>query len=51
MLTPELRLLTMPLYAATGANGALFGFREPWMVKSGDLRYLTDVARRRLAAR
>lgn len=43
-----LQELTMGHYAATGANGALFGFREPWMVKKGDLRNLTDAARRRL---
>ena len=40
-----LRELTMPRYFATGANGALFGFRRPLMVKEGDLRYLTDAAR------
>lgn len=47
----RLRQLTMPLYAATGANGALFGFHDPWMAKSGDQRYLTDTARRRLGIR
>ena len=44
-----LRKLTLPRYAASGANGALFGFREPWMVKKGNLRYLTDAGRRRVA--
>ena len=43
-----LRMLTMPIYAATGANGALFGFRKPWMVKDGDMRCLTDAARVRI---
>jgi len=43
-----LRHLTLPRYEASGANGALFGFRNPWMVRCGDLRYLTDAGRRRL---
>ena len=46
-----LRELTLPRYAASGANGALFGFRESWMVKRRDLRYLTDAGRRRLRER
>ena len=45
----SLRVLTASRYRRTGANGALFGFREPWMIKQGDLRYLTDAARRRLS--
>lgn len=44
----RLRELTAGKYAATGANGALFGFRYPWMVKDGDMRLLTDHGRRRL---
>jgi hypothetical protein len=43
-----LRAMTAGLYERTGANGALFGFRHPWMVKVGDLRYLTDYGRHRL---
>jgi hypothetical protein len=38
----------MSVGAWAGANGALFGFRYPWMVKVGDMRYLTEHGRRRL---
>jgi hypothetical protein len=44
----ELRQLTAGRYAWVGANGALFGFRYPWMVKVGEMRYLTEHGRRRL---
>jgi len=44
----ELRRLTAGRYAWAGANGALFGFRYPWMVKVGEMRYLTEPGRRRL---
>lgn len=46
----ELRQITLPLYRRTGANGALFGFPRPWMVKVGDLRYFTDTGRAALGA-
>jgi hypothetical protein len=36
------------LNAGSGANGALFGFRHPWMVKVGEMRFLTADGRRRL---
>ena len=44
----RLREMTRGRYAWAGANGALFGFRYPWMVKVGAMRYLTEHARRRL---
>ena len=44
----RLRHLTAGLYAGSGANGALFGFRHPWMVKVGAMRFLTADGRRRL---
>lgn len=43
-----LRVLTACVYARTGANGAIFGFARPWMVKVGEFRYLTEHGRRRL---
>ena len=46
----RLRELTRGRYARTGANGALFGFRYPWMVKRGEFRFLTECGRRRLGA-
>jgi hypothetical protein len=44
----RLRQLTAGRYRGRGANGALFGFRYPWMVKRGEMRYLIEHARRRL---
>lgn len=44
----RLRQLTHGRYQRTGANGALFGFRYPWMVKDGEMRYLTAHGRQRL---
>ena len=41
----DLQIITRPLFHRTGANGALFGFPDPWMVKDGDLRYFTDAGR------
>jgi hypothetical protein len=43
-----LRVITAGRYERAGANGALFGFSHPWMVKVGDLRYLTNDGRHRL---
>lgn len=43
-----LRALTAGRYVGAGANGALFGFRYPWMISCGELRFLGDHGRRRL---
>lgn len=44
----RLQELTSGRYAGSGANGALFGFRQPWLIRRGDQRYLTDAGTRRL---
>lgn len=44
----RLRQMTAGLYAGRGANGALFGFRYTWMIKVGEMRFLTADGRRRL---
>ncbi|HEX8083991.1 MAG TPA: hypothetical protein VF529_06840 [Solirubrobacteraceae bacterium] len=44
----HLRELTLGEYRRTGATGALLGFRFPWMVKRGEMRFLSEHGRRRL---
>jgi len=44
----ELRKITRLLYPGRAANGALFGFRYPWMERRGDLRFFTEHGQRRL---